>query len=267
MMMGDMAKKLFDKLISQSLYDPSPYPDPPEEVTFEKFSAFAGEYFTPSNLILFISTPEKAGTVNEALEILYQDTAGESLPAWSEKIRMRTAPEKIEKNGMGNRSYLYWGFTRDTDPGDRAALQALSLYLSDRIVFDVREKRGMAYRMSAGIQFSGDTAAFYINMGTRPENVDRLMPDIPGFFTPEYVRDLDDNELERLISMYLGRMSFRRLSSINRGFYLSSALYFTGDHMADEKFFEQLKKVKAAEVKKAAAKYLKGGNTLTVIVR
>ena len=120
---------------------------------------------------------------------------------------------------------------------------------------------------NAGIKLNADKALFFINMGTRPENRDKLLPDFPGFFKKGAADKLTDNELERLISMYLGRMKFRRLSSINRAYYLSRALYFSGDINSDNEFFDKLKNVKAADVKKAARKYLGPENPLTIIVR
>ena len=50
----------------------------------------------------------------------------------------------------------------------------MSLILSENIVFDIREKQGLAYHMKAGIEIVNDRALFFINQGTRPENVNKL---------------------------------------------------------------------------------------------
>ena len=72
--------------------------------------------------------------------------------------------------------------SKNIEAEDKPALKALSLILSDKIIFDIREKQGMAYRMSAGINSIKNKAMFYINMGTRPENVNKLLPQFPNFF-------------------------------------------------------------------------------------
>ena len=159
------------------------------------------------------------------------------------------------------------GISQRIESKDTTALQALSLILSDKIVFDIREKQGMAYRMSAGINMVKDKAMFYINMGTRPQNVDKLLPQFPDFFKTEMVESITDDELEKSINMYLGRMMFRRLSSINQAYYLAHSLYFDGDINYDQNFLKLLKNITVNDVKTVAQKYMKIENPVSVIVR
>ncbi len=267
MMMGDMAKKLFDRIYSSEVIEKNRYEPGPDDITYDNLIKFSEEYFNSGNVIIAVSSPEKTEVVNKSFDNFFTGEKPDETSPWDPGFSMREKSVKIEKDGMGKRSYLFWGYTKKTDPGDRTALQALSLFLSDKIVFDIREKRGMAYRMSAGINLKGDKALFYINMGTRPENRDKLLPDFPGFFKKNSADKLTDKELERLISMYLGRMKFRRLSSINRAYYLSHSLYFNGDINSDNEFFKKLKNTEAADVKRVAKKYLGPENPLTIIVR
>jgi len=267
MMMGNMAKKLFDRVYQTEVMEDRKYKTGPEEITYDNLLGFTARYFSPDNMIVAVSSPEKTGDVDQLFAGFFKKKEGEKPAPWEPGFRMRDKPRRIEKKGMGKRSYLFWGFAKKTDPDDLPALRALSLYLSDKIIFDIREKRGMAYRMSAGIKFRNDRALFYINMGTRPENTDRIVPDCPGFFMRNAADKLTDRQLERLVNMYLGRMKFRRLSSINRAYYLSHSLYFNGDIRSHSRFFEKLKKVKAAEVRAAAKKYLGPENPLTIIIR
>ncbi|MGA8265985.1 MAG: insulinase family protein, partial [Ignavibacteriaceae bacterium] len=176
-------------------------------------------------------------------------------------------PVSIDTVGGGQRSYLFWGFERKIDPKDAPALQALSLVLADKIIFDIREKQGMAYHMSAGVDVIKDKALFYISQGTRPQNVDKLVPQYPGFFKQAVVDKLTQGELEKSINMYLGRMMFRRLSSINQAYYLGNSLYFENNFNYDKQFLDALKKVNLAEVKNAAKKYMVIKNPLSIIVR
>ena len=173
----------------------------------------------------------------------------------------------IEDTVGGEQAYLFYGYTNSVKEEEIAALQALSLLLRDKIIFDVREKQGMAYRMSAGINIINDKALFNISLGTRPENVDKLVPQIPNFFTTEYAGTFTEEELTKSVNMYLGRMMFRRLSSINQAYYLAHSYYFDGDFYADEEALSKLKEVKVDDVKQVAEKYLNVTNPVKVIIR
>ena len=173
----------------------------------------------------------------------------------------------VQKDGGGNRSYLFWGFIKEIDSTDKLALEALSLVLSDTIVFDIRERQGMAYRMSAGVELIQNKALFFIRMGTRPQNVDKLLPQYPNFFKMKILDAITEKELEKSVNMYLGRMMFRRLSSINQAYYLAHSLYFYSDIDYDKRFLDELKKVKLKDVKRVAKKYMKIKNPVVVVVR
>ena len=125
----------------------------------------------------------------------------------------------------------------------------------------------MAYNMSAGIEVIKDKALFFISQGTRPQNIDKLVPQYPRFFRQSVLDSLTQDKVEKSINMYLGRMIFRRLSSINQGFYLGSSMYFYNDYNYDKMFLEKLKAVKLADVKAVAKKYMTGKNPLLLIVK
>ena len=125
----------------------------------------------------------------------------------------------------------------------------------------------MAYRMHAGISLIKNIALFSINFGTRPENVDVLVPQFPGFFSLKMLNDVDDASLEKSVNMYLGRMMFRRLSSINQAYYLGHSLYFDNDINSDAEFLNGLKAVSLDDVNRVAKKYMDGEKPISIIVR
>jgi predicted Zn-dependent peptidase len=121
--------------------------------------------------------------------------------------------------------------------------------------------------MQAGADIKGNHALFYVNMGTRPENIDPLIPQIPGFFDQKVVDSFTEYDLDKSINMYLGRMMFRRLSSINRAYYLGHSQYFHDDINYDADFHQALKNVTLADVRMVAQKYMIIKNPVTVVVR
>ncbi len=264
---GDPAKKKFEKLYKKEVYEDPPYPEGPEELTYTKLLQFAREYFQPANMVISVvssAAPEKIHSWFANFK--GQLVTGEPAP-YTQTIKLHDKPVTIEEEGGGNRSYIFWGFAKQIDSADKPALKALSLILRDKIVFDIREKQGMAYRISAGIELKGDRALFYVKQGTRPQNVDKLIPQYSRFFKLNILDGLNNDDLQKSLSMYLGRMMFRRLSSINQAFYLGTSYYFHNDINYDLEFLDALKKVTLTDVRLAAQKYLHVENPVQVIVR
>jgi len=267
MMGGSKAKKMFEETYKSLLYEPALYDEGAADLTYDNLLTFAKEYFKPANMIISAVSPASPDSLNNLFGEFKSAPATEVLQVYNKTFKLHDQETTTEKDGGGKRSYLYWGFTKEIDPADKPALKALSLILSDKIVFDIREKQGMAYRMSAGINLIQDKASFYINMGTRPQNVDKLLPQFPGFFKMKVFESVTTADLEKSVNMYLGRMMFRRLSSINQAYYLAHSLYFHENITYDKKFLDKLKNVKLNEVKKVAKKYMKIKNPVIVVVR
>ena len=264
---GDPAKKRFKELARKELYEPAPFPEAAQELTYQRLLDFARDYFQPGNMVISVVSPASDSTVREAFAG-FKGFALQKEPApYVKTIRLHTQPVTIDEKGGGSRSYLFWGFARQIDPTDKPALKALSLILSDKIVFDIREKQGMAYHMSAGIELKGNRALFYINQGTRPQNVDKLLPQYPRFFALDVLKDVTESDLQKSVNMYLGRMMFRRLSSINQAYYLGTSYYFHDDIGYDEQFLNDLKKVRLSEVLQAAKKYMQVQNPVQIVIR
>src|SRR3989339_75562 len=267
MMGGDKPKKVFEADYKALVYEPNSLTQNQPELTYQNMLSFAKEYFQPSNMIISVVSPGSPEAVNTLFNTLKYSAIQNEPAVFTNVFQTKTKPETIDKPGGGERSYLFYGFVSEIDKKDAPAIQVLSLVLSDNIVFDIREKQGMAYGMSAGIEVNGNKALFFINQGTRPQNVDKLIPQYPRFFEMKAIDTLSQKTVEKSINMYLGRMMFRRLSSINQAFYLGSSAYFFNDYSNDKNFLDALKAVKLADVKAVAKKYMKKVNPMTLIVR
>ncbi len=262
----NLAGEHFRGLLDSLLYEASPYPMAGQATSYEQLLEFAQGYFVPGNRLISIVSPASPEVLDglvprSAAADQAQDTA------WEKHLKAQDGPMTVEEESNGERSYVFWGFVHEIEAADRAPLQALSLILADRIVFDVREKQGLAYRMSAGIHVDGNRALFSVNLGTRPQNVDVLLPQFPTLLSTATVADLSAAELEKSLNMYLGRMMFRRLSSINQAYYLGTSQYFHGDMHADEQEQAALASVTLADVQRVASKYLRTEQPLRIIVR
>ena len=267
LMGGDKSKKIFDDAYKSLVYEPDPYSQNQPALTYEGMVAFAKVYFKPSNMVISVVSPSNPDSVNALFDQLGFAPIKDEPAVFTPTFLIPTKSTTVEKPGSGERSYAFWGFMSQIDPKDAPTLQALSLVLADDIVFDIREKQGMAYNMSAGVEVIKDKALFFISQGTRPQNIDKLVPQYPKFFRMAALDSLTQEKLDKSISMYLGRMMFRRLSSINQAFYLGSSIYFFNDYNYDKLFLDQLKSVKLADVKNIAMKYMSGANPMLLVVK
>jgi len=262
----DQANDLFNALKDSVLYGPqSEQAD--KQLTYNNLLSFARVYFASNNRVVSVVSPKTDKAVAKALLAGTVASPAKTIPL-SEKAYLKpVAPVSIEKRGGGERSYLFWGFIKDVEPGDKAALKALGLLLSDKIIFDVREKQGMAYRMTATSNQTIDKVLFYISLGTRPQNVDVLIPQFPQLMSRETLGELSEADVQKAINMYLGRMMFRRLSSINQAYYLGTSLFLHGDMNHDQESLDALKKVRLEDVNRVAERYLSPENILSIVVR
>ncbi len=263
----NVAKETFNKLVDAQIYPEQKDNKEPPQLTYESLLAFAEKYWTPENVIMTVVSPNSPESVNQLFSGFGTGKEKDSTPPKEQLYLLNKKAITIEEDGGGAQAYLFWGFMKEIDTSDKPALTALSLILKDKIVFDIREKQGMAYRMHAGISLKKNKALFSINFGTRPENVDVLVPQFPGFFSMEMLNDVDNATLEKSVNMYLGRMMFRRLSSINQAYYLGHSLYFDGDMNSDSEFLDRLKSVTLDDVKRVVKKYMDGDNPISIVVR
>ncbi len=268
MMRGkDKSKEMFNEAYDSLLLEPAVDNSDTAALNYEKFLEFGREYFAPSNIIISVVSKAPPEEINKYFSGFKSDViSAYEGPAKTRQYRMITQPAAVEKSGGGEQSRTFYGFIKKIDEGDKAALTALSLMLRDKIIFNIREKQGLAYRMAAGISLRGNKALFYVKVPTQPQNVEKLTSQFPMLFNRDFSDSISEDNLQKTINMYLGRMMFRRLSSINQAYYLAHSYYFDGDIDADKNELDALKNVKLEDVKAAAEKYLNVENPARIII-
>jgi predicted Zn-dependent peptidase len=265
---GNTVKKQFTAAWEKLIYEENT-PNDHKPLTFDNLLQFGKEYFSPDNMIISVASSATPENVKNYFSGFAGNSSAElqQTSPWYQKLKIPAKEDKIVKDSGADRAYLFYGFVHRIKEEEKPALQVLSLLLNDEIVFDIREKQGMAYHMSAGIKTIDDKALFYINMGTLPQNVEKLVPQFPAFFTPRFAAKIDEDKVTVAINRYLGKMMFRRLSSINQAYYLGYSYYFNKDISADETFLNQVKNVSPEEVRTLAKKYLDNKNSVQVIFK
>ena len=214
------ARKIFRQKLDSLLYVDVPFGKANKKIDYASLKQFGKKYFSPSNMIVSVVgdiSPSKASELFRSFRKKVSFGKAEDR-AVIKGFRNIDKSQTIEIKGGGEQSYLYFGFQKKVQENEKPALKVLSLILSDEIIFNVREKQGLAYRMSAGIEVRNNKAMFFVEVPTLPKNVNKLVPQFPLFFDASVVDSLTSEQLEKTVNMYLGRMMFRRLSSINQGY-------------------------------------------------
>ncbi len=261
----DKAKDLFDALVDSMLHGTKTMEND-KSLSYESLVKFASTYFSPQNRVVSVVSPKPEKLVSKLL-LAGSASPAQSYPLTDKAYLSMKTPVYVDLPGGGERSYLFWGFVKDIDSGDEPALKALGLILSDKITFDIREKQGMAYRMTATANVKDNKVLFYISLGTRPQNAGVLLPQFESLMSKKSLRDLSEKDVQKTINMYLGRMMFRRLSSINQAYYLGTSLFFENDMSHDQAFLDALSAVTLEDVNRVANKYLSAANAITIVVR
>lgn len=268
-MMGgkDKSQQIYDTAYESLVLEPVVETRDIKILNYNKFLEFGKEYFTPNNIIISVVSNEKPETINGYFANFKSVSENElSGLAKEREIKKWDESKKIEKEAGGEQSHTFYGFMKTIDKSDEAALTILSLILSDDISFNIREKQGLAYRMSSGIKIVNDKALFYVNVPTQPKNVEKLLPQFAGLFNPEFVVAKTESDIEKTVNMYLGKMMFRRLSSINQAYYLAQSYYYNGKITSDDESLIAIKNVKLDDVKRVANKYMTIENSIEIII-
>lgn len=193
-------------------------PESVRTITGEDCRRFIDRYYTPANIVGFISTPLET---NRAIRILEKhwgrlDRKGE--------LPVRTAPPPVEpfdivKDEDGHQAHTIVGariFPRTDER--RFALMLLNNYLggpcmNSRLNQQLREKRGLVYTVDSMIGLLSDTGAMAIYFGTDRKAVGKCLKIIRNELDALCQTTLSDRKLDRIKEQYCGQLL---VSSDNR---------------------------------------------------
>lgn len=259
--------------LRQAMYQQHPYglPSLGTEETVTQLSrsdlqTYHATYFRPDNLIVSIVgriTPEAAIALVEQYfgdwQLPQADGTVHPLPQF-QFSGITSTPQAIITVQETQQAIVMLGYLADAvQSPDYAALKLLNTYLgnglSSRLFVELREKRGLAYEVSAFYPTRLDVSHFVAYIGTAPENaaiaheglhqeLDRLCQVL-----------LTDDELQssknKLLGQYaLGKQTNAQLAHIF-GWYETLGLGIA----FDDQYQEQIAAVTAAEAQAVAQRY------------
>jgi len=222
---------------------------------------FHQTYFRPDNVVITV-----AGRIgNQEAISLIEQVFGDweapamplpvlNLPVISTKPRLTITPQETQQ------SVVMLGYlTPEVLHPDYAAMKLLNTYLgnglSSRLFVELREKRGLAYDVSALYPTRIDSSQFVVYMGTAPENSQIALEGLRSEVERLTQMTLSDEELEtsknKMLGQYaLGKQTNSQIAQI-LGWYeiLGLGIEF------DEKFQADIAAVTVEEVQMAACRY------------
>lgn len=268
------AKRLF----YEALFEGTPPVNPPggtsrsiAVITREDLVDFHEQYLLPSNLIISVVGNVEADSVFAALEEAFESVPFESRPGTGPASRrhiveLPSTRERMlsEKMGKGQ-SYIYLGFTFDPPKEHEPALAVMAQILSDRMAFEIREKQGLAYSISASLSLRPQGAWLTASMGTRPQNVEAARKAMLASIEEMAQATVSEEELERTKNSMLGRHLMRTLFSMGQAYYAGLAEFYGPGHQGAG-LLERVKDVTPSEVEQAASRYLSRDELLVMVV-
>ena len=205
-------------LLRQNLYGQHPYgvsvlgtEESVARLTSEDLKQYHQTYFRPDHLIVSLSGRI---TKEQAVDLITQVFGDWQIPsttlAINELPSINTEPSKKVIHQDTQQSIVMLGY-RGTAVTDEAypVLKLLSTYLgnglSSRLFVELREKRGLAYDVSAFYPTRLELAPFITYMGTAPENTDIAIEGLSKEVERLREVELSDEELQGAKNKLLGQ--------------------------------------------------------------
>ena len=219
-------------------------------------------YFRPDNVVISIAGRVTAADSIALVEMVFGDwQTPASPPPILHLPELQVEPQHTIAPQQTQQSIVMLGYLGPSvHSADYGALKLLSTYLgnglSSRLFVELREKRGLAYEVSAFYPTRLFPASFVVYMGTAPENtklaLSGLRAEVDLLYANQIESDLLQAAKNKILGQYaLGKQTNAQIAQIY-GWYeiLGLGIDF------DSEFQEVIASVSATDAMAAASRYL-----------
>ena len=255
--------KIAKQLFYETLFEGTSFARPIEgdarsiaSISVDDLRAFHKHYYAPNNIILSIVSNVPADTILAWVKARYGDLPKSDAP-YKELtvIPPVTQPEEQTASVDSKQAAIYLGgSTFGLKDSDAVALEVATSILSNRLFSNLRERKGLAYSVGAGVTLDRTFGWYLASMGVSPENQsdarDGMLLEI------EKLR-LDgplDSEVSRARNQLWGHLMSAKLASINQAYYLGLDEFLGLPPKYDQTYLAELSGVDARAVRRAAAR-------------
>jgi zinc protease len=265
----------FDRL-RHAIYGEHPYafsglglPDSVAQLSREALIEYHRTYFRPDNIVVSLTgciPPDQAFAL---VEEVFGDWQPPETPLPETSVtRVESQPSHSSISQETQQSVVMLGYLAPSvklgglpqqQPGDYASLKLLNTHLgnglSSRLFVELREKRGLAYDVSAFFPTRLDPSHFVVYIGTAPENtqiaLDGLRTEIDRLVSTLLTEEELQTAKNKMLGQYaLGKQTNAQIAQLN-GWYevLGLGLGF------DREFIDETSAIEAEQAQQAARRY------------
>ncbi len=232
-----------------------------ENITRDEILGYFNTYYAPSNMVTIVvgdvDTQKVLSKIKQEFKSNFRNTPQNSYP----KDKTLTSQKRNIAYTDTQSGYLLIGFrgVKATE-NDAYALDVLSTILGDgrSSVFykNIKDKKQLAFNISASNGTFKDDGIFYISANFTPDNLEKLEENIFAEITKIQKNGVTAEQIQLAKNIIEHDTYYARESVSNIAQEIGYTMVVTGDIKFYNNYIENIKKVTANDVKRVANKYL-----------
>jgi predicted Zn-dependent peptidase len=176
-----------------------------------KIKDFFGRFYNPNNCVISVSGNCSTEKIQSLVRKRFKGLKRKDVPSYMPSINAQTGPKVRFLNKTTEQIHMALGmFGYDDFHKDRYSLLLLAIILggnmSSRLFTEIREKRGMAYSISAASKSLYDTGMFVVRAGVENAKVENAVALILKELQKISARSVTDDEFRRAREYVLGQL-------------------------------------------------------------
>lgn len=228
-------------------------------------------FYQPNNMIISVAGAVDHQTVVEQIKRLMGGLAPAAVPkspavkpGLSEELVTTYSKATAQSHFLvGCRAYPYW---HKHDAAAKVITAILGGGMSSRLFINVRELKGLAYAVSAGMTNYVDTGSFEVYAGANVEKTDEAIAAVLEELERIRVEPVGAEELDKAKNKIRGGLEMASESNSNVADHFGSQLLLLGAVRSIEETLERIDAVTAEEVMAVAREMLAPGKLRMAII-
>jgi predicted Zn-dependent peptidase len=257
----------FDRLMAQTYgdngyaWDPLGLKESLERMDRAALLAHYRRYYVPGAMVLAVSGKVKSGEVVARAARLFGALPAAPAPAPNVARPPAPATGRAVLTVPGAQAQILMGGLAPslTDP-DLAAMKVVSTVLggglASRFFSELRDKQGLAYTTAAREPLRVGPGYFLAMLGTAPANKDKAEAALREQLERIQRQAVSDEELRVAKAFLLGSLAMDRRTNARQAWYMAGLEVAGVGHEFLDRYVAQVKAVTAADVQRAAQRYL-----------